>query len=79
MRENADQNNSKYGHFSRSAMYELKSPTKIKFPYFDESELYRGYKRNSHVIEYCYVFGCQNNSKVFFKKKKKKISSMQKL
>ena len=36
-----------------------------------KANLYRGYKRNSDVIEYCYVFGCKNNSKVFFLKKKK--------
>ena len=66
MRENADQNNSEYGHFSRSAMYELKSPTKLNFHILMKANLYRGYKRNSHVIEYCYILGCKNNSKAFF-------------
>lgn len=39
-----------------------------------KANLYRGYKRNSDVIEYCYVFGCKNNSKAFFLKKKKKLA-----
>ena len=43
-----------------------------------KANLYRGYKRNSHVIEYCYILGCKNNSKAFFLKKKQ-TSSMQKL